>query len=263
MATPLNSISIRTIAPLTTFFMVLLAWELSVRWLGVPEYLLPGPIKVANAGWAISGRLTEATLLTAAAACCGFVLALLVGVATSVAFSQSAWIRTSCYPYAIFLQTVPIVAIAPLVITWFDYGFHSVVVISFVLSLFPVIANATSGMVELDPLLLDLFQLHNASRWQLLLKLRLPSAVPHIVVGAKTSCGLAVVGAIVGEFFVGPGMDRCGLGSLIQQKLAQLRTDEAFAALFASTALSVGIFALVSYAGKNIMDRWYNSGCAR
>jgi NitT/TauT family transport system permease protein len=174
-------------------------------------------------------------------------------------FSQSAWIRNSCYPYAIFLQTVPIVAIAPLVITWFDYGFHSVVIISFVLSLFPIIANATTGMVTVDPLLADLFRLHNATRWQLLVKLRLPNAVPHIVTGAKTSSGLAVVGAIVGEFFVGPGMDRYGLGSLIQQKLAQLKTAEAFAALFASTALSVAIFAAVSYTGSWVLGRWFSA----
>jgi NitT/TauT family transport system permease protein len=171
-------------------------------------------------------------------------------------FSQSRAIRASCYPYAIFLQTVPIVAVAPLIITWFDYGFHSVVLVALVISLFPVITNATTGLLAVDPARLDLFRLCGATRWQILFKLRLPNAVPYLVTAAKTSSGLSVVGAIVGEFFVGAGMGRCGLGFLIRQKLEQLQTAELFAAVIASAVLGVVIFASISLLSATVLSRW-------
>lgn len=246
----------RSAPPVLFLLLVLLVWEAAVVWFQTPIYLLPGPLRVAQAALTNLAGLAQSTAITAIAAGCGFAASVLAGVAVALVFSQSAAIRHSCYPYAIFLQTVPIVAIAPLIITWFGYGFQSVVIVSFVLSLFPIITNATTGMVAIDPLLLDLFHLHQATRWQILWKLRVPNAVPAIVTGAKTSSGLAVVGAIVGEFFVGAGLGRFGLGFLIRQKLELLQTPEMFAAVIASTLLGVVIFASVSLAGATILARW-------
>jgi NitT/TauT family transport system permease protein len=246
----------RSAPPLLFLLLVLLVWQAAVLWFQTPIYLLPGPLRVAQAALANLAGIAQSTAITATAAGCGFVASVLVGVAVAVVFSQSPAIRNSCYPYAIFLQTVPIVAVAPLIITWFGYGFQSVVIVSFVISLFPMITNATSGMVAIDPLLLDLFRLHQATRWQILYKLRLPNAVPSIVTGAKTSSGMAVVGAIVGEFFVGAGLGRFGLGFFIRQKLELLQTPEMFAAVIASTLLGVVIFASVSLAGATLLGRW-------
>jgi len=246
------------VPPLLFFLLVVAVWQLIVTWFDLPVYLLPGPWRVARAAAEGLPKIAEATAITAAAAACGFVASLLIGTLIGFLFAQSAAIRSSCYPYAIFLQTVPIVAIAPLIITWFDYGFHSVVIVAFIISLFPIITNATTGMLAVDPPMLDLFRLYDASRWQILTRLRLPNSVPYLVAGAKTSSGLAVVGAIVGEFFVGAGMDRFGLGFLIRQKLEQLRTAELFAAVLASTLLGVVIFAAVSLTGANVLSRWYN-----
>jgi NitT/TauT family transport system permease protein len=250
------------VPPLLFFLLVLAVWQGAVMWFDLPVYLLPSPWRVAREAAAEFPTIVDATRRTAAAAVCGFVASLLVGTLVGFVFAQSAVIRNSCYPYAIFLQTVPIVAIAPLIITWFDYGFHSVVIVAFIISLFPIITNATAGMLAVDPLMLDLFRLYDASRWQVLIKLRLPTSVPYLVAAAKTSSGLAVVGAIVGEFFVGAGVDRFGLGFLIRQKLEQLRTAELFAAVIASTALGVAIFATVSLAGSKVLTRWYNPTAA-
>lgn len=244
--------------PVGFLLLVLAAWHVAVAWLQTPPYLLPGPRLVAQQAWATLPRLSEATALTAAAAGCGCALSLAVGVGIGFLFSQSRAIRNSCYPYAIFLQTVPIVAVAPLIITWFDYGFHSVVLVAFIISLFPIVTNATTGLLAVDPLLLDLFQLYGASRWQVLVKLRLPNALPYVIAGAKTTSGLAVVGAIVGEFFVGAGQGRFGLGFLIRQKLEQLKTADLFAAVIASALLGVVIFTAVSAAGAGILSRWYH-----
>jgi NitT/TauT family transport system permease protein len=246
------------VPPVALLLLVLVVWEAAVLWFQIPVYLLPGPLRVGRAAVENLPQLAQSTALTATAAGGGFVSSLVAGVLVAFVFSQSRVIRNSCYPYAIFLQTVPIVAIAPLIITWFDYGFQSVVIVAFIISLFPIITNATTGMIAVDPQLVDLFRLHNATRWQILIKLRLPNSVPYVVTGAKSSSGLAVVGAIVGEFFVGAGSGRFGLGFLIRQKLEHLKTAELFAAVIAATLLGVAIFATVSAAGATLLSRWYN-----
>ena len=242
--------------PVALFLLVVLSWQLGTIVFRPKAYLLPSPVAVAEAARENAGQLTSAMALTAAAAACGFVASLIVGTLIAFAFSQSRLVRSSCYPYAIFLQTVPIVAVAPLIIIWFDYGFQSVVVVAFIISLFPIIANVTAGLISVDSDLVDLFRLHNASRWQMLWKLRLPNAVPYLVTGAKTASGLAVIGAIVGEFFAGYGAERFGLGYLVRQTSDQLKTAELFAAVIASTALGIGIFGAVSMAGVTILTRW-------
>jgi NitT/TauT family transport system permease protein len=254
-ARPANWIR-QSLPPVLFFALVVCAWEAIVWWWQMPVYLLPSPWQVARAGRENIGRTVDATLITAAASFCGFALSLVVGIGVGFVFSQSRAIRASCYPYAIFLQTVPIVAVAPLIITWFDYGFHSVVLVALVISLFPVITNATTGLLAVDPARLDLFRLYGATRWQILFKLRLPNAVPYLVTAAKTSSGLSVVGAIVGEFFVGAGMGRGGLGFLIRQKLEQLQTAELFAAVIASAVLGVVIFASISLLSATVLSRW-------
>jgi NitT/TauT family transport system permease protein len=155
------------------------------------------------------------------------------------------------------LQTVPIVAIAPILIMWFGNGFGGVVSVSFILSLFPVVTNATAGLTLVDPNLLELFTIHNATRWQVLTKLRLPNSVPLLVTGAKISCGLSVIGAIVGELFAGFGTGSVGLGSLLSMAGGRLDTPYVFAAMFTSTLLSVVIFGSVSLIGSTILARWH------
>jgi len=231
-------------------------WQASVWAFDLPAYLLPGPLQVAAAGWNKAGVLALGTLLTGGAALAGFGLSLAVGVAIAVVFSQSQWIRRGGYPYAILLQTVPIVAIAPLVINWFGPGWLGVIAVAHIISVFPIIANTTGGLLEVPAGCLDLFRLNRAGRRQTLCKLRFPAAVPQIVTGAKTSAGLAVVGAIVGEFFAGFGASRQGLGYLILQAIPQLRTDELFAQVIASALLGVLIFAAVSLVGEYVLRRW-------
>ena len=117
----------------------------------------------------------------------------------------------------------------------------------------------TTGLIQIDRDLCDLFKLHNANRWHMLFKLRLPSSVPFLVTGAKISSGMAVVGAIVGEFFAGFGLTRYGLGYLIMQANEQTNIPELFAAVLASTALGVLVFTSVNLAGSTILSRWYHA----
>jgi NitT/TauT family transport system permease protein len=238
------------------FLLLLLLWEAAVDLFGIKSYLIPSPAKVGRAIAQNGPELGGAMLLTAGAAVCGLALSLLTGALISFAFSQSRIIQRSFYPYAIFLQTVPIVAIAPLIILWFGSGFLSVVIVAFILSLFPIITNGTAGLTTVDRDLIDLFEVNNASRAEVLIKLRLPNSVPYFVTGVKTSSGLSVIGAIVGEFFAGYGTDRFGLGYLIVFTAGQLKTAYLFAAILASALLGLVIFGAASLVGNWIVSRW-------
>lgn len=245
-----------SILPPVLFLAAFLAlWQIAVRTLEVPSFLVPAPTAILSEAWSMRTEIVHSGLVTLAGALAGFALSLVVGTAVAVVFAQAAWIRASLFPYAIFLQTVPIVAVAPLIVIWFGAGFPSVVLVSFVLSVFPILSNAVTGLVRVDPELLELFQVHNASRWQILAKLRLPHAVPMVVAGSKVSAGLTVIGAIVGEFFAGYGAQTPGLGYLILQSSGQLRTELLFACVGASTLLGLGVFVTTSLVARLVLAR--------
>lgn len=246
--------------PVVFFVIVLGAWQAATSLWEIPVYLVPGPERVWESAQENGELLRKAIPLTGSAALTGFGLSLLVGTILGLLFSQSRIVQRSVYPYAIFLQTVPIVAIAPVLIVWFGNGFWGVVSVAFILSLFPIVTNATAGLTAVDTTLLELFEVNNASRWQTLLKLRLPGAIPSLVTGAKISCGLSVIGAIVGEISAGFGTGTHGLGTMITMATGKLDTALAFAAVICSTLLSIAIFATVSSLGATILARWHTFG---
>jgi len=253
----LKALSVLAGPPLGLLMLVIVSWDLATRLFQIKKFLLPSPLDVCQAAVARGSDLCQATILTGAEAMCGFGLSLVLGTLLACVFSQSRIIRSSVYPYAIFLQTVPIVAIAPLIVIWFGTGFHSVVLVSFIISLFPVLTNATAGLIQIDSDLIDLFRLNRATRLQILIKLRLPHAVPHIIVGARTASGVAVIGSIVGEFFAGYGTQHHGLGYYIMYTAQQLKTDLLFASVFASTLLGIVIFSATNLTGAAILRQWY------
>ncbi len=262
MRAPLRWIAVAWLPPVTLFLLLLVIWQIVVIKAGVPPYLVPAPSSVLEAARQHGGELLAATGRTGSAALCGLGLSLIAGTLIGIVFSQSGIVRRSCYPYAILLQTVPSVALAPLVILWFGHGLASVVVVAFIISLFPIITNSTAGLLAVDRNLLELFEMSNASRWQVLWKLRLPNSIPYLVTGAKIACGMSVIGAIVGEIFAGYGSERFGLGYLITVNSTQLATDYLFAAVLAAMLLGVGIFAAVSLAGEAILRWWHAPGDA-
>ncbi len=242
--------------PLVLFALFVAAWHGAIVAFGIREFLVPSPATALGALVERRADLARAALFTAAGAAGGFASSLLVGIVIALAFSQSSAIRRAAYPYAIFLQTVPIVAIAPLIVLWFGSGFLSVCIVSFIIAVFPIITNATAGLTSMERTLVELFEVNGATRWQTLFRLRLPGAVPNIVTGARVSSGLSVIGAIVGELFAGFGSDDFGLGYLIYMTSGQLKTPLLFAAIFVSTLLGLAIFGLVSLVGDMIVARW-------
>ncbi len=244
------------VPPLLCLLLVIGLWEALIRLGGIDRYLLPAPAEVAAVLFGRTGTLLAAAGQTLFSAVAGFLGSLIVGLIVAVFFAEFRWLRVSAYPYAIFLHTVPIVAISPLIITWFGYGNQSVIVITFIVSLFPIITGATNGLMSAAAEMQELFALYRASRWQTLWKLKCPSAVPQIVTGAQTASGLAIVGAIVGEFFAGYESGQYGLGYYIFAAQGQFRTDILLAAVILSTMLGIFLFVAVTLVARTVLGRW-------
>ncbi len=248
------------VLPLVVLVLTLAMWQAIIVVTGIEPYILPGPGAVASTMWDRGGMLLLYSLRTGMVAVSGFLIAVVLGVGVSLLFSQSSIIRQSGYPYAIFFQTVPIVAVAPLVIAIFGYGALSVIMVTAMISLFPIITATTTGLITVDQGLLDLFRVNKATRWQILWKLQFPGALRYLLTGMKTSSGLAVVGAIVGEFFAGHASGHQGLGYLIFISKSQINTTNLFAGTICSTLLGVVVFASISLLGRLLLGRWVGEG---
>jgi NitT/TauT family transport system permease protein len=232
-------------------------WELAVRVLQPAAYLLPPPSTIARAAWLDRATLLSACVTTGSSALAGFVLSAVLGVAIAVLLSTSRVIERAFHPYAILLQTVPIVAIAPLLVLWFGVGGRAVTASAFIVSVFPVITNTLAGIRSVDPSLRDLFRLYGASRLAALVRLELPWATLSIATGLRVASGLAVIGAIVGEFVAGFSEGSPGLGIVVMTSYRQLRTDLLFAAVGCSALLGIILFGMVSGGAHLLLRRWH------
>jgi NitT/TauT family transport system permease protein len=239
------------------------AWQVICKTMNVPRFLLPAPTDVVEAWVENRQSLLNALVSTFVSALIGFFGAIVVGMSIALLMSQSKLIERSLFPYAVLLQTIPIVAIAPLIVIWFGAGMNAVVVISFLISLFPIITNTTAGLVSTDHNLVAMFELYNASWWQRTVKLKFPAALPYIMTGLRISSGLAVIGAIVGEFIAGIGGLRGGIGYVITVAAAQIKMPYLFAAALTSSILGVLIFILVSFISARFLRHWHESAIRR
>ncbi|MCU0711854.1 MAG: ABC transporter permease [Pirellula sp.] len=247
---------IRFVSPAIVFFVVLLAWDFAVRWFEIHKVVLPPPRDVLQSFIDERWVLLKGAWITLQAAAAGLFASGLIGFSVALIFSLSGWIRNSFYPYVIFLQTVPIVAIAPLLILWFGNEFRTVVLVASIISIFPVISNVTSGLLSVHENFRDLFKLQSASTLQMLFKLRIPAAIPQLILGLRISCGLAVIGAIIGEFFVGDRGAYEGLGTIITARQANLRTSSMIAAVITCTLLGLVLLLIVHALNKTVFRRW-------
>lgn len=244
----------KALPALIPFVVVTLALEWLVRAGWIKAYLVPPPSAVFQTMLHDWPELFGALAKTSAAAFAGFALSAVAGIAIAVFLSSSRAIQQAFYPYAVFFQTVPIIAIAPLLVIWFGYGMRTVIASAFIVSIFPVIANTLTGILSTDPALRDLFRLYGASPAATLWKLRFPAALPQVLTGLRIAGGLAVIGAIVGEFIGGQG-----LGSVVDIARTQQRTDKVFAAVLLASALGLALFGLINLISHFALRRWHAS----
>ena len=150
-----------------------------------------------------------------------------------------------------------------MLVIWFGAGEGTIVAIVFVIALFPIIANTTTGLTSTDHNLVSMFELYNASWWQRTLKLKLPAALPYMMTGLRISAGMAVIGAVVGEFIAGIGGLRGGLGFLIASSAARIEMSTLFAAAVASSILGITIFVVVNLISARYLRHWHESAVQR
>ena len=256
--------SAEVIAPVVVGVLVILGWDIFVRVTQMPPYLLPGPFLVLQTLISDWSTLFPSLIITLQITIAAFIAAVVSGLLVAILFTQSKLIERSLFPYAVILQTTPIVAIAPLIIIWLKNNtFAALVVCAWIVAFFPIVSNTTLGLNSVDHNLSNVFQLYRASRWQTLLYLRLPAAMPYFLGGLRISGGLALIGAVVAEFVAGTGGARSGLAYQILMASYNLQIPRMFAALLLTTALGVIIFVLLTLLSDFLLGKWHESAVKR
>jgi NitT/TauT family transport system permease protein len=247
------------LAPLALGLLLLAVWQAICVALQVPVYLVPSPAAIARTlaeDWRL---LSGALLVTLRITFFAFVLATVVGVAAAFLFVQSRLLEACLFPYAILLQVTPVVAIAPLIIIWVREPAAALTICATMMAVFPIISNTVLGLRSVNPGLLNLFRLNRATRWQVLVRLRVPSALPAFFGGLRIASGLALIGAVVAEFVAGTGGSSTGLAYQILQAGFELNIPRLFAALFLITLTGVLLFALMSALARLSLKHWHES----
>jgi NitT/TauT family transport system permease protein len=250
--------------PLVVFVLIIVAWYLVATYLTSigRTTILPTPTRIVvdsffptTGGRPITGDLMRALGLSTGVALLGLVISIIIGVTWAVLMSQARWVERSLFPYAVILQCVPILALVPLIGTTLGYSFESRVLVCVLISLFPMVSNTLFGLQSVERSQRELFKLQGASRWTVLTKLQFPNAMPAIFAGMRISAGLAVVGAIVGDFFFRRGQP--GLGILINNYASRVQTPQLFASIITAAILGVLIFLIFGWIGRMAVGRWY------
>lgn len=248
-----DGLSLARVGRVMLFFLLVIGvWEGLVRFLAVPDWLLPPPSSIGAVAIDKAGIMLVHTAVTLEEAIIGFGLAVVIGVAFGIGIIHFPVLRDTLYPTLIMFNSFPKIAIAPLFVIWIGVGIESKIANAFLLALFPIVINAILGLGEIDPELLDLVRAMSRSRWVLFWKVRLPHSLPALFAGFKIAISFAVIGAIVGEFISG----RWGLGYLVLAANNYFNTPLAFTALVYLVVMSLGLYGLVIL-GERLLLPWH------
>jgi len=259
---PTVRVGLRAAAPLMVAAAIVGVWTFISYVVLTPErrFLLPPLQEVIRVGFLnpqnrqliLSGLWT-----TAQVALVGLGASIALGSLCAIAMSEARWVERSFYPWAVVLQTIPILAIIPVIGFWFQYGFNSRVIVCVLVSLFPIITNTLFGLKSTDQGQRDLFRLRGAGRWKQLVKLELPSALPSIFTGWRISAGLSVIGAIIGDFYFQQGP--AGIGRLINGYTQNLQSDQLFAAVMCCCLMGLAFFMFFGLLSWLVVGPWHES----
>jgi NitT/TauT family transport system permease protein len=252
----------RLIPPVATFGIFLGVWYFVSLVLLDPDrrFLLPTPdavVRIAFGDPYNRTEILEALWLSTVVSAIGFAVAVVLGMLLGIAMSQGRWVERSLYPYAVVLQCIPTLALVPVIGLWFEYGFASRIIVTVMIAIFPVISSTFFGLQAAERGQHELFTLHRAGRLVRLWKLQLPAAMPAILTGFQVAATLAVVGAVVGDFFFKQG-DR-GIGVLIDLYRSRLQSEQLFGASIAASLLGVAAFSLFGLLSRTVTGGWFGS----
>jgi NitT/TauT family transport system permease protein len=230
------------VLPMAGLAALILAWQGGIVALRLPPAVLPRPAAVMSALIANAALLTDEGKVTLLESVYGFALAFALGVPLAAAISGSALLNRMFYPLLVATQSLPKVALAPLILVWLGTGLGSKLAIAWLVAFFPIVVDTATGLRATPAEFLDLAAAVRASAWQVFWKIRLPAALPFVLSGSKVAITLAVIGAVIGEFISSDD----GLGNLLLVANSQLNTALAFAALVALALLGLGLYGIVA-----------------
>lgn len=245
-----NSVIIR----LAFFIGILALWQVGIPFLGIPEYLLPTPLQIGEQLIVNYSFLLKHTYVTLMESVSGFALGLALALLFALGITRSKFFEMLIYPFLVVSQTIPKIAIAPLLLIWFGYGILPKVIVSAMMCFFPIVVNTTKGLKSVDQELLDLMESYGATWIQTLIKVKFPAALPYIFAALKVAITLSVIGAVVGEFV---GSD-AGLGYLILQADANLDTSLMFAELICLSLMGICLFGTIGFIERRVLS-WHTS----
>lgn len=242
------SLAARMLTP-AIYVIVILCWEALVHLFSVPSWILPAPSEILLAGLEWAPDLAGHALVTLRETLVGFVLALAFSVPLAALVAFNAVARRVLYPLLLGLQSVPKVALAPLVLLWFGFSEWPKIIIVVLVCFFPILVNVVAGLESVPKSMLDLMRSLGSSQYMILRRLRIPSAMPALFTGCKVAITFAVIGAVIGEFVSA----QSGLGYLILISTSQSQTPLAFAAIVVLTVLSVALFYALEFAERRMV----------
>jgi putative hydroxymethylpyrimidine transport system permease protein len=254
----------RLLAPLAVIAILLGVWELAARWdwisgaLSIEDFLVPAPSDIAESLWRDRSLLADDAWVTFREVVLGFLIALVAGLAFAIALHLSETLRRAFYPLLVASQTIPPVAIAPILVVWFGFGIGPKLFLVALICFFPITVNTLDGLRSVDPQLITMMRTLGAARIQILGRVELPSALPFLFSGARIAIAVAVIAAVFAEW---AGADS-GLGHQILIASSQLLTARMFAAIVVLSAIAVFLFALVTIV-ERLVVRWDNRGVTR
>ena len=242
-------------APAALIVLVLLGiWEGYVRLWAVPKWLLPAPSVIAMTLVVSWELLLGHALVTLVEVVVGFALALLCGVLLACGIAASRTLERALYPFVIASQMVPIIVIAPLLLIWVGYGLTPKIIVVTLTAFFPIVVNMVDGLQSVDPDAVNLLRTMGASRWQIFMKVQVPTSLPFLFSGLRVAMAVSVIGAVIGEWM---GSSR-GLGYLMIRSKPQFLTERVFAAVVALSVMGVALFVLVGVVEKLAIPWWHN-----
>ncbi|NDV62747.1 ABC transporter permease [Puniceicoccales bacterium CK1056] len=249
----------RIVLPVITGCLLLALWYWIKGHWNLHDFILPAPHDVLIAFASERETLFRATGVTFMGAMIGFIAAISIGFAISLAMASIRILRYSLYPFVIFMQMIPILAMAAIVVIFFDVGLQSVALIAFLIGFFPVVASTLQGLMSVPEGQREMFRIYKASPWQELFLLRVPYSLPYFFTGAKIAATLAVIGSVTGEIFAGSTNRAGGLGFMIMIYKSELKISAIYAATLLCCLLGFCFVAVVLYFRQLALRKWHES----
>ncbi len=241
--------------PTLTILLLLVIWEIVVQSFDISQLLFPSPSSIIKVTILRFSELLKESFNTLYASVLGFIISLIISALLSTLFHFSETSRLSLFPIAVSSRAIPIIAIAPIIVLWFGTGAISKIVLSSIVSFFPILINQMKGINSFDKDEIELLKTFTTSKWKIFYKVRLPNSLPQLFVGLKVACSFSVIGVIVAEF-VGTGSND-GIGYLIKSSSYYNETDLTFSAIIFASILGYVFYALIALIEKKVVF-WSN-----